>query len=640
MTCPTCRQQSILPQKGVTALQANIFINNLLDVMSDPNKQCSNCDQQQEASSKCTHCEAFLCEQCIQPHIMENESVAHHVISMNEVAWADGTDNKSMALKCSNHQGQHLSYYCAGCETAICQSCTELEHHTHETVPLSEAIQEHRNILNSLLQKAQREIPVITDAFSVIQTVSDTLALKYESIESQIHEAFDTIQKLLDQRKAVVLEELKIVYNAKSNTLKEQEKELEETLKQVNKCCEFTQDALDHGNETEILLVSKEMSEKLESFGLPPSQNGPEENDFLEFCSSDFNTAKKLIQQLGSIQSNSAVAFETVATGEGLKKCYIGKQALVNITTKDKNGDLIRVGHASFSAQLTSSNRNVIIPDILDNKNGTYDLSYELSEPGTYSLDVRLFDQPIRGSPFKVKARPESESMDQVNGLSKIPKTSAVKQKGTKRTASSRSYGSNRKSNPVEDDLLVRVGSKGRTKGEFTNPQGICCTAGGKILVADSNNQCVQAFTNTGELKLKFGVRGRSAGQLQRPTGVAETVNGNFLVADYDNRWVSVFSPEGKYINKLGTGKLLGPKGVVVDNNGHIIVVDNKASCVFIFQSNGKLIHKFGSRGNNEYQFAGPHFCAVNSRNDIIVSDFHNHCVKVCVTKQSIRASL
>ena len=45
--------------------------------------------------------------------------------------------------------------------------------------------------------------------------------------------------------------------------------------------------------------------------------------------------------------------------------------------------------------------------------------------------------------------------------------------------------------------------------------------------------------------------------------------------------------------------------------------------------ANGRLIHKFGSRGVKDHQFAGPHFVAVNSDNDIIVSDFHNHCIKV-----------
>jgi len=79
-----------------------------------------------------------------------------------------------------------------------------------------------------------------------------------------------------------------------------------------------------------------------------------------------------------------------------------------------------------------------------------------------------------------------------------------------------------------------------------------------RLLIADSNSQCVQVFsTTTGECLLKFGVRGRQASQLQRPTGVAVTANGNYLVADYDNKWIGVFSPEGKYINRSDSSHLL-----------------------------------------------------------------------------------
>ena len=72
-----------------------------------------------------------------------------------------------------------------------------------------------------------------------------------------------------------------------------------------------------------------------------------------------------------------------------------------------------------------------------------------------------------------------------------------------------------------------------------------------RVLVADSNSQCVQVFdAASGECILRFGTRGRLAGQLQRPTGVAVTINGNYLVADYENKWVGVYSPEGKYISR------------------------------------------------------------------------------------------
>ena len=34
--------------------------------------------------------------------------------------------------------------------------------------------------------------------------------------------------------------------------------------------------------------------------------------------------------------------------------------------------------------------------------------------------------------------------------------------------------------------------------------------------------------------------------------------NGNLAVADYDNKCVTVFEPSGKFVNRIGVGKLLG----------------------------------------------------------------------------------
>lgn len=45
--------------------------------------------------------------------------------------------------------------------------------------------------------------------------------------------------------------------------------------------------------------------------------------------------------------------------------------------------------------------------------------------------------------------------------------------------------------------LIPPPGSRGREKGEFTNLQGVSAASSGRIVVADSNNQCIQvsAFT-------------------------------------------------------------------------------------------------------------------------------------------------
>lgn len=44
-------------------------------------------------------------------------------------------------------------------------------------------------------------------------------------------------------------------------------------------------------------------------------------------------------------------------------------------------------------------------------------------------------------------------------------------------------------------------GTKGRNKGEFTNLQGVAASSLGKVLIADSNNQCVQVTNPSGALR-------------------------------------------------------------------------------------------------------------------------------------------
>ena len=68
---------------------------------------------------------------------------------------------------------------------------------------------------------------------------------------------------------------------------------------------------------------------------------------------------------------------------------------------------------------------------------------------------------------------------------------------------------------------------------------------------------------------------------------------------------------------------------MAVNGEGHLVVVDNKASCVLVFQPTGKLVLKFGSRGSEPENLAGPHYVAITSAGNIVVSDFHNHSIKV-----------
>ncbi|XP_014664112.1 PREDICTED: tripartite motif-containing protein 2-like [Priapulus caudatus] len=683
LTCPICRQQSILPERGVAALQNNFFISNLMEVLMEPSL-CTCCHRNASATSKCTDCGDLLCMACTDTHRGVTLTRSHHVVSLSELAMSEYSDSDGRAetaLMCPSHDSEQLRFYCETCETAICDFCAELEHVDHAVTVLADAIQEHRSSLRTLLDKVNAKIPLLRDALAAVGDVSASLAARAADAEAEVSAAFERVAAAAREREARLLDDVRLMHAAKQDVLLQQREQLENSLASFSSCVDFTENALRSAGETEILLVKKQMSEKLLEFAEKTVGVGAvDENDRLAFSgAADCDLAAASLRGVGAVATTEeersfngfcshyvsgkirrSTTFETAGespwrqsepdadairpidksspelrhlperyqTPTAEHPCRRGVAALQNepSSSSEPDGGLMEI---VASARAAPDAGRVVAPTVADGgRGGDYELSYVVAEEGRYHMSIRLYGQHIKGSPFKIRAKSEDRSSGDRPSSSKIPRT-AVRQKATKRPPSARSGGSNRKSNPIEDDLVRRSGAKGRNRGEFTNPQGVFCTPGGRVVVADSNNQNVQVFTAAGDFKFRFGIRGRSPGQLQRPTGVAVMSNGNVVVADYENKWVSIFAPDGKFVSKIGSGKLLGPKGVAVDRNNHIIVVDNKASCVFVFQPNGKLIHKFGCRGNDEHQFAGPHFVAVNAKNDIVISDFHNHAVKV-----------
>ncbi|XP_022243713.1 tripartite motif-containing protein 2-like isoform X1 [Limulus polyphemus] len=632
LTCPVCRQQSILPEQGIRGLQNNFFILKMMEILDKPTA-CHGCNCRVPGTFKCIICNQFLCDSCTRLHQKEMSTSGHQVLSLSEIVLfkEEGKSKDHFSLMCPKHQSQTLKFYCIECETPICVTCTDIEHGGHSTTRMQEAVEDQKATLKNLVEKAYSQVPDFRESLDSITALSYALSNKQSKISKDICFTLDSVTELVQLKKAFLLKELDECHRRKQQVLQEQKEYLELCLKDLTNSCEFIENTLNYGSDTEIFLVNKQMAEKISEFSEMSVQNMPEENDYIVFKGADLGVIKKTLNTLGSIQTNSAVAYETTASGEGLKQCVVGKQTLVNVVPKDRFGEIVKDGNMLFETDISSSELSVtLIPDILDQKNGSYDIVYSISKEGVYKLTIKLFGKHIKGSPFEVKAFVEEESSSSDRPTSsKIPRTTGVRQRNSRRSSTNISSESQRKNNLFDDDLVMRVGNRGRGKGEFTNPQGVCCTPDNRIVIADSNNQCIQVFTKAGDCKLRFGVRGRSPGQIQRPTGVAVTANGNYVIADYENKLLSIFDPSGKYVSRMGVGKLLGPKGVAVDKNGHIIVVDNKASCLLIFQENGKLLNKFGTRGSGPNKFAGPHYAAINSKNHIIVSDFHNHCIKI-----------
>ena len=78
-----------------------------------------------------------------------------------------------------------------------------------------------------------------------------------------------------------------------------------------------------------------------------------------------------------------------------------------------------------------------------------------------------------------------------------------------------------------------------------------------------------------------------------------------------------------------GNGQFNSLWGTAINSKGNILVSDYNNNRIQIFDSQGKFISTFGSKGNGNGQFNNPWGIAINSKGNIIVCDKGNHRIQI-----------
>jgi DNA-binding beta-propeller fold protein YncE len=118
----------------------------------------------------------------------------------------------------------------------------------------------------------------------------------------------------------------------------------------------------------------------------------------------------------------------------------------------------------------------------------------------------------------------------------------------------------------VTTKQLAAFGGPGSGPGQFTAPSGIAVDARGRVWVADTGNDRVQAFTRDGALVRVL------AGRLKAPEAVAVDAAGNVYVADTGNGRVVQYSWWGGFVREFGG--LDRPGAIALDPAGRLLVAD------------------------------------------------------------------
>lgn len=128
-----------------------------------------------------------------------------------------------------------------------------------------------------------------------------------------------------------------------------------------------------------------------------------------------------------------------------------------------------------------------------------------------------------------------------------------------------------------------------------SNPQGICGTSKGRILITTGQDQI--AVAHHGVILGAFGTTGKGKGEFMYPTGICTNSRGEVLIVDQGNHRIQVFDQRGEFLFAFGTQgtgstQFSSPKGIRTDSDDNIFVTDGSNNRVCIFTSKGLPIQQ------------------------------------------------
>ena len=338
------------------------------------------------------------------------------------------------------------------------------------------------------------------------------------------------------------------------------------------------------------------------------------------------------------------------ATGEGLKKAFVGLEARFTVEARDRYGQRSYISGTRIDVMIKGSDElSEVAVQVAERDKGEYVITYIPSEIGYHSITVTADDKRISSNQFNAivfkskdylaLGQPQSvltkqqircePSISTMRGIATLPNGDIIFTDAF----------CLRIINPTTGQLLRTIGCYGNGPGEFTLPLGLAVSPQGTIFVSDSTNNRIQKFSNSGRFQLVFGIQGRGGG-LNSPEGISLLGEEKIYVADQGNNRIQVFSQKnGRHNNSFGRkgrepGQFMEPRDVAVDAKNHCVLVSDTGNArIQALSLDGKPLLHFGTRGSVRLSF--PYFLAVDENGFILITETKTQVVTVLTPQGS-----
>ena len=651
LTCPTCRQVTPIPARGVAGLQSAFHINNLLEILEDSVKKLDNAQATPEGAT---------------PNDLNPENKASH---------------------CFVHEDKELELYCETCGELICLKCVTKsgKHHSHDYEELNVAFVKYREEIASSLEPMEKQVMTIKKALALIEQCRGEISDQRVAIEDNIHVTFRRLREVLTVREIKLIGQLHKTTRDKLKGLAAQSNQIETTLAKLDSCLHFMRESIKAGNESDVLIMKTNTVHQVKELTTPFQADTLKPNTEADMVFSALADLTVMCQRYGQVFiSSSPDPSKCCTTGKGFEVAVVGEKSTAILHAVSYEGKPCEVLIKSLECEVTSEITGTRASCSVERRGqGQYEISYQPTIKGRHQLHIKVEGQHVRGSPSSIAVKSPVEKLGTpiltLGGVWE-PWGVAINQRGE--VVVTEWGGHCVSAFSPNGEKLRSFGTHGSGQGRFASPYGIVVDSEGNILVADCDNHRIQKFTaeyrflaavgtlGSGPLQFSyptdvtfnmsnskvyvvdflshhiqvlnsdltfsstFGKHGRGKGQFSNPCGLACDRTGKVYVADSHNHRIQVFTAEGKFLRMFGKhghgrGELARPFYVAVDTSGMVYVSEDNNHRVSVFTSEGQFVTSFGRKGERLGEFNCPRGLAVDNNGVVYVCDRYNNRVQV-----------
>ena len=528
---------------------------------------------------------------------MMRENKEHRVLALKDFQDEDYENVLKRPAFCQkkHHEKEELKLFCKDCEVAICNACAFTDHEGHLKMLLEEAANERKLQVKSVIESQNQKVQQRRNKITKLDETSIQIQEKLATVKQEAQKFADKMIGVIKAKKQEIFNKAERQAAQSLERLVIQKSEIEHQVNMTETEIKQTETLLKRSTSAEIV----QLHDSLNTIFPEGVSDETEQVDCdLEvtrqfiFAENDTLMDKANTEGIGEFTTflNKTSASQSSAEGKGITEAVVGIEVQILLTTRNVKGEQ----HYEERDRVTMQIRNrqghdcAAIPQIQDNKNGTYNISYFAKETGKCDASVKVNGEHVHGSPFTVEVKP-------------------------------------RQFRPV-----LSFGIPGSAAGMFNGPWGVAVNESNEIAVTEVSNNRIQIFSSDGNVLRSFGTKGNKPGEFNWPCGIAFDKNGNIIVADGSNHRVQCFSEQGEHLNTFSSAgsldhQLRCPHALSLDSDGNVIVADANNKVIKIFHPNGQFLRKIGVEGS----FTLPIHC-IQYDKYLIVSDSHEHCIKVC----------